>query len=271
MRRRSLPISMVIALLTMIVVLGGFASFQRKGSSFERLDFHWVWKDGVIIVDQVDPGSGAEASGLRVGDQIIVVGGTPSSELESLKNTLRRSGPMPLIIWRNGETLATRYTPPPTQVDYRYLFFTLIGFLYLAIGMFTLFRGGRGESFLFYLVSLLTFVVGVYSPAGEQDTSYKALFMMEEFARIFLPPLTLHFFLRFPRPLLTKRRHVAAIYAIPAVVALWSTNLYVFGNEIRIASTEATIRILDRWEMLHFAIYFTLAFVALTYTFRTAP
>ncbi len=271
MSRRSLPTKLVIALLTLVVVAGGFASFQRKGSSFERLDFHWIWKDGVIIVDRVDPGSGAETSGLRAGDQIWVVGGVPSNELESLKNTLRRSGPMPLIVWRNGETLAMRYTPPPMKVEYRYLFFTLIGFLYLAIGLFTLFRGGRGESSLFYLVTLLTFVVGVYSPAGEIDATYQILFMIEELARIFLPPLTLHFFLRFPRPLLTKRRYLAAIYAVPTLVALWSANLYALGNAARIASTDASIRILDRWEMLHFAVYFTLAFVALTYTFRTAP
>jgi signal transduction histidine kinase len=271
MSRRSLPTKLVIALLTLIVVAGGFASFQRKGSSFERLDFHWIWKDGVIIVDQVEPGSGAETAGLRAGDQIWVVGGVPSTELESLKNTLRSSGSVPLVIWRNGETLAMRYTPPPHRIEYHYLFFTLIGFLYLAIGLFTLFRGGRGESSLFYLVTLLTFVVGVYSPAGEFDGTYEILFMIEELARIFLPPLTLHFFLRFPRPLLARRRYLAAIYAIPVLLALWSANVYVFDNAIALTSVDASIRLLDRWEMLHFAVYFTLAFVALTYTFRTAP
>ncbi|MGZ8710860.1 MAG: ATP-binding protein [Thermoanaerobaculia bacterium] len=44
-----------------------------------------------------------------------------------------------------------------------------------------------------------------------------------------------------------------------------------FGNAVPILPAETTIRILDRWEMLHFAVYFTLAFIALTYTFRTAP
>jgi hypothetical protein len=271
MSRRSLPTKLVIALLTLVVIAGGFASFQRKGSSFERLDFHWIWKDGVILVDQVDEGSGAENSGLRVGDQIWVVGGVPSQELDSLKNTLRRSGSVPLVIWRNGETLALHYTPPPLRIEYHYLFFTLIGFLYLAIGLFTLFRGGRGESSLFYLVTLLTFVVGVYSPAGEFDTVYEILFVIEELARIFLPPLTLHFFLRFPRPLLARRRYVALIYAVPSLVALGSVNLYVFNNAIPIASVDTSIRVLDRWEMLHFAVYFTIAFIALTYTFRTAP
>ncbi|MFN2443411.1 MAG: hypothetical protein ABR517_12070, partial [Thermoanaerobaculia bacterium] len=271
MRRRAHIRNLLIGLLTVILVAGAFTSFQRKRSSFERLDFHWIWQEGVIHVDRVDPGSGAESSGLRVGDQIWVVGGVPSHELDGLKETLRHSGPIPLVVWRDGQTLAMRYTPPPLKIEYQYLFLTLIGFLYLAIGLFTLFRGARGESSLFYLVTLLAFVVYVYSPAGELDLTYKTLFFIEEMARIFLPPLTLHFFLRFPRPLLTSRRAIAVIYAIPSLLLLWVIDLYVLGNAIAVAPAATSIRLIDRWEMLHFAVYFTLAFIALTYTFRTAP
>lgn len=275
MIRRSALTNSLIALLTVIVVVGGFTSFQRKRSSFDRVDFHWVWRDGIIHVDRVDSGGGAEAAGLRVGDEIWVVGDVPAPELfDGLTDTLRHSGPIPLVIFRDGETLSTRYTPPPIEVDYRYLYFTLIGFLYLAVGLFTRFRGSRGESSssLFYLVSLLAFIVYVYSPgSGEFDLTYQILAMIEEMARIFLPPLTLHFFLRFPRPLVTGRRALAAIYAVPALLAIWATDLYVFANAAPLASVDTSIRLLDRLEMLGFAVYFTLAFIALTYTFRTAP
>lgn len=273
MNRKPVLINLVIGALTVILIVGGFTSFQRKRSSFERLDFHWIWRDGVIIVDQVDEGGAAATAGLRVGDQIWVVDEVPSHELDGLKNTLRRGGRIPLVVWRasTGETLGMHYTPPPLKIEYNYLFLTLIGFLYLAIGLFTLFRGQRSESSLFYLVTLLAFVVYVYSPAGELDAVYKTLFLIEEMARIFLPPLTLHFFLRFPRPLLARRRVVAAIYAVPALLALWAVDLYIFGNAIPLASPEVSFSVLDRWEMLHFAVYFSLAFVALTYTFRTAP
>ncbi|HVR43121.1 MAG TPA: ATP-binding protein [Thermoanaerobaculia bacterium] len=272
MNRRSLLLNLLIGGLTFILVVGGFSSFQQKRSSFERLDFHWVWRDGVVHVDRVDAGSPAEQAGLREGDQIWVVGGVPAHELDGLKNTLKQGGPVPMVIWRDGETLLTRYTPPPLKIDYHYLFLTLIGFLYLTIGLFTLFRGSRGESSLFYLVTLLAFVVYVYSPSdGEADLTFRVLYLVEELARIFLPPLTLHFFLRFPRPLLTSRRSLMAIYAIPTLLAIWAIDLYAFGNTLRLASPETSIRLLDRWEMLHFAVYFSLAFVALTYTFRTAP
>ena len=88
MRRRNHIRNLLIGLLTVILVAGAFTSFQRKRSSFERLDFHWIWQEGVIHVDRVDPGSGAEISGLQVGDQIWVVGGVSSHELDGLKAAL---------------------------------------------------------------------------------------------------------------------------------------------------------------------------------------
>ncbi|HUP64925.1 MAG TPA: ATP-binding protein [Thermoanaerobaculia bacterium] len=271
MNRRTRILHLMIGLLTIVLVVGGFTSFQRKRSSFDRLDFHWIWRDGVIHVDRVDAGSGADQAGLRVGDQIWVVDGIASTELDGLKNRLKRPSPVPMVVARDGQTLALLYTPPQLKIDHAYLFLTLIGFLYLAIGLFTLFRGARGESSLFYLVTLLAFVVYVYSPAGEDDSTFRVLYLIEEMARIFLPPLTLHFFLRFPRPLTADRRVLVAIYAIPVLLALWVADLFIFGNVIPLASLETSVRIIDRWEMLHFAVYFTLSFIALAYTYRTAP
>jgi PAS domain S-box-containing protein len=236
------------------------------------LDFRWTWDRGVIVVTEVLPESGAALAGLKTGDRIWMVGGTPSSEVDGLRKTLRRGGQMPLFIARGDHTETLTYTAPPLQIDYKYLFLTFIGFLYLAIGIFTLVRGRKSESILFYFVSLLAFVVYVYSPdrGGKLDDTFKALWLVEEFARIFLPPLALHFFLRFPRPLLRDRRIISAIYVLPSVLALWAIDLFLLNNAIAIASPERSFAILERWEMLHFAVYFTFAFVSLTYTFRTA-
>jgi two-component system NtrC family sensor kinase len=263
--------NLILGVLTLVAVAGAFSSFQRMRSSFERLDFQFHWINGIIHVDLVDSGSEAQRAGLRGGDQIIVVGGVPSNEVDGLKQTLRRAGRVQMVISRGGELRTVDYSPPPLKIDYRYLFLTFIGFLYLAIGIFTLTRGAGGETLLFYLVTLLAFVVYVYSPAGRLDSTFKALWMVEEFARIFLPPLTLHFFLRFPRPLFRNRLLVAAIYAAPLLMALWVINLLMLRNIVEIASPSVSFLIIDRWQMLHFAAYFTLAFVALTYTYRTAP
>jgi len=271
MLRRSSAFNVVIALLTIAIVIGAFASFQRKRSSFERIDFTFERNRGMIVVKAVDANSAAAQAGLRAGDEIWLIAGTPTAEVEGLQKTLRRIGqPVPLLVARQGRTLNITYTPPELKIDYQYLFLSFIGFLYLAIGLFTLFRGERRDSLLFFFVTLLSFIVYVYTPAGDIDRSFITLQLVEDFARIFLPPLTLHFFLLFPRPIVRKNWIIALLYVPALLVAAWDIDLFVFHNLIAVAPPLLSMQVLERWEMAHFAIYFSLAVVAVTYTYRTA-
>jgi two-component system NtrC family sensor kinase len=255
----------------MVLVVGAFASFQRKRSSFERIDFTFTRRNGIVVVKSVDPGSNAEAAGLRSGDQILVVGDTPSTEIEGLQKTLRRIGQqVPMVVMRGTRAFKLTYRVPELKVDYSYLILSFIGFLYLAIGLFTLFRGGRRESTLFFFVTLLSFIVYVYTPAGDIDTLYKVLQIVEDFATIILPPLTLSFFLVFPRPIVRHRGVFTAMWVPPALLAAWDVDLLLFDNRIALASPFRSFELIQRWEIAHFAIYFTLAVVALAYTYRTA-
>jgi PAS domain S-box-containing protein len=269
--RRSFLTNLVILALTVAIVAGAFASFQRKRSSFERIDFTFTRDKGVVVVKGVDPGSGAEISGLRPGDQIWLIGDTPSNEIEGLQKTLRRIGQkVPMVVAREGRTFRLTYQVPELKIDYAYLILSFIGFLYLAIGLFTLFRGGRRESTLFFFVTLLSFIVYVYTPAGDIDFSYKVLQLVEELATILLPPLTLTFFLIFPRPIVRHRRLIAAMYVPPLLLAAWDFDLLILGNRLAIAAPYRSLLAIQRWELVHFAVYFTLAVVALAYTYRTA-
>src|SRR5438067_821668 len=269
--RKSVLTNLAIMALTVALVAGAFASFQRKRSSFERIDFTFTRRNGVIVVKTVDPDSGAQVSGLRPGDEIWLVGDTPSNEVEGLQKTLRRiSQSVPMVIVRGGHALKLTYRVPELKIDYPYLILSFIGFLYLAIGLFTLFRGERRESTLFYFITLLSFVVYVYTPAGDIDTTYKILQLVEEFATILLPPLTLNFFLMFPRPIVRSKWLIASLYVPPALLALWDIDLLIFNNRAAIASAYRSLEVIQRWEIAHFAIYFTLAVFALAYTYRTA-
>ncbi len=269
--RKSIITNALILVTTVALVVGAFASFQRKRSSFERIDFTFTRRNGVIVVKNVDPESNAQRAGLRPGDEIWIIGDTPSDEVEGLQKTLRRIGaPVPMIVQRGHQALKLTYRVPELKIDYSYLILSFIGFLYLAIGLFTLFRGGRRESILFYFVTLLSFVVYVYTPAGDIDFTYKLLQLIEEFATILLPPLTLNFFLLFPRPIVRQRGLIAALYLPPALLALWDIDLLVFNNRLAIAPPYQSLDVIQKWEIVHVAIYFTLAVVALAYTYRTA-
>ncbi len=269
--RRSLLANFVILAVTVAIVAGAFASFQRKRSSFERIDFTFTRDKGVVVVKNVDPSSNAESAGLRSGDQIWLIGDTPSTEIEGLQKTLHRIGQkVPLVVAREGRTFRLNYLVPELKIDYAYLILSFIGFLYLAIGLFTLFRGGRTESTLFYFITLLSFIVYVYTPAGDIDATYKLLQLVEEFATILLPPLTLNFFLVFPRPIVRYRRLIAAMYIPPALLAAWDFDLLVLGNRLAIATPYRSLLLIQHWELVHFAIYFTLSIVSLAYTYQTA-
>jgi len=269
--RKSILANLAILALTTALVVGAFASFQRKRSSFERIDFTFTRRSGVIVVKSVDAESGAQQAGLRPGDEILLIGDTPSNEVEGLQKSLRRIGQsVPMVIQRGGQTLKLTYRVPELKIDYPYLILSFIGFLYLAIGLFTLFRGERRESTLFYFITLLSFVVYVYTPAGDIDISYKILQLVEEFATILLPPLTLYFFLLFPRPIVRKNWLLAALWIPPALLALWDIDLLILNNRVPVASVLRSLEVIQRWEIAHFAIYFTLAVVALAYTYRTA-
>lgn len=271
--RKSVLVNALIAVLTVGVVVGAFVSFQRKRSSFERIDFTFTRNatSRMIVVKTVDPGSSAEAAGLRPGDEIWLIADTPTTEVEGLQKTLRRIGQsVPMLVSRNGVPTTIHYTPPELKVDYSYLILSFIGFLYLAIGLFTLFRGAASESRLFYFVTLLSFIVYVYTPAGDIDWSYKLLQIAEELARIFLPPVALNFFLTFPRPLVSNRRWIAALYVPPAAIALWTLNLLVFGNAVPVASPLRSFQLINWLEIFNFGVYFTAALVALTVTYRKA-
>jgi two-component system NtrC family sensor kinase len=267
--RRSLVTNALIGALTLAIVIGAFASFQRKRSSFERIDFTFRRDNGVIVVKAVEPDSNAARSGLRADDKIWVIGETPTTEIEGLQKTLRRIGrSVPMVVQRGEHTLTLSYSAPELKIDTSYLILSFIGFLYLAVGLFTLYRGETRDSTLFFFVTLLSFTVYVYTPAGDIDTTYKLLQTVEELSMVFLPPLALHFFLRFPKPIISDRRVLALMYLPPALIALWNVDLLLFANAIPVAAPLRSLVIIQRWEVLDFGIYFTLAMVALGYTYR---
>src|SRR5262245_60012660 len=113
--RRSVLTNLVILAVTMAIVVGAFASFQRKRWSFERIDFTFARHspNRIIVVKAVDPVSNAEIAGLRKDDEIWVIGGTPSTEVEGLQKTLRRIGQdVPMVVVRGGQALKLTYRVP---------------------------------------------------------------------------------------------------------------------------------------------------------------
>ena len=81
----------------------------------------------------------------------IVIADTPTTEIQGLQKTLRRFGQsVPMIVARGNKTLTLTYRVPDLKIDYAYLILSFIGFLYLAIGLFTLFASQLAQRATIY-------------------------------------------------------------------------------------------------------------------------
>ncbi|HEX7253723.1 MAG TPA: ATP-binding protein [Thermoanaerobaculia bacterium] len=184
-----------------------FLSFVRKVESFERPGFAFVRVKGALLVDSVEPESAAAAAGLVPGDRIITVDGQVAGSVPEPQRTLGRA-PFPhvLAVEKGGaEIVPVQLNKPPLSIDWKYLFLAFVGLLYLSIGLFTVARDRAPAARVFWGICLASFAINVLTRAGTHDSIWKAFWITEDFYRALLPPLLLHFFLVFPRPIVRAR------------------------------------------------------------------
>ena len=90
------------------------------------------------------------------------------------------------------------YRRPDLDLDLPWLVLAALALAYLAIGLYTLWRAAGGV--LFYLWCLASAVLFGFSPVFPVDRVGAWVFIVDQLARLLLPPLTLHLFLSIPRP-----------------------------------------------------------------------
>jgi signal transduction histidine kinase len=265
------------------VTAAGVVSFLRALDTFQPLGFEARRAAGGWTVTSVAPGAGDD--GLRAGDQILLAGGTEVADLDpGLGQILRRRQSTDLVVLRDGALTEAVYRRPPLEVDWPYLILALIGSFYLLIGFYTVLRERRSETTLFYVWCLASASVYMFTPSGLGDATGRVLYAAEEVARALLPPLTLHLFLVFPRPLergafraRARARARAAvgsggIRAIPflylpaAVLLTLQISLMVFaGRGIDPGRAAAALPVLDRASLVHLVLFALLALGVLVF------
>ena len=271
--RRQPKLAFAVALVaTTVVLVLGTASFQRRVDAFQPLGFETrPTAAGPLEVTAVtSPGVAVE-----VGDQILLAGGSEATHAVALRSRLRQA-PSTTVVVARGERLETLdYRRPPLTVDWRYLALALISALYLLIGLYTLLRDRQRPAFLFTLWCLASAAVYLLSPLDLRDLTGRAIYGVEELARLFLPPLTLHLFLLFPPGLAPPRwaRRAAPFLYLPAALltALQADLALTGGRLVFGAPTAAALALLDRIELVHLGIYAVCAIVVLAGRLRRHP
>ena len=266
-----MPRGLKILLLTVAVALTAatvglaFVSFARKVATFRTAGFAAERAGDSLVIGRVEPGSAAEAAGLRPGDRIVLADGRTAASLDWPEKDLgRRPFPHRVVVLSNGSINALAIQEPSIRPDFTYLFLAFVGLLYLAIGLFTVARERAPASRVFWALCLSSFAIYVLTPAGPHDSVWKITWLAEDFFRALLPALLLHLFLIFPRPV-RSRRLVPLLY-LPAVayVAAQPVLLNLDVREAARAAETAT-----RLWFLYFALYAIAVLARLANLLRT--
>ncbi len=269
LRRRG-PLLLAVV-LTLILAGIGTIGVERKVASFQPLGFLYQAHSGNAEVESVL----SPATGLKTGDKILLVNGTAFSDVGNLARALSRHSQSHLAVLRQGSLEEITYHLPPLVIDYPYLVLALVGIGYLLIGFFTVLRDQNRPALLFFSWAFASATVYILSPVGPFDLMARVTYLVEEVARLLLPPLTLHLFLVFPSTWSRRRDLVRKIipflYLPAAFLMTLQADLVITGGQIFFGGhlTRHLLASLDRLELDHLALYALAAIAIVVSRLRT--
>jgi PAS domain S-box-containing protein len=176
------------------------------------------------------PESQAQHKGIQGKGSLPIVNYIPIAQVADLERVLYRTGiygKANYAITREGIPLDTAVVVIPEPLDRSMaLWLRVIGFIYLAIGMYVLFRRWTApRATHFYLFCLVSFALYALKYTGELDALDWVVFWLNVLAESLQPALFLHFALSFPEERfknLRRRWLLPLIYAPGAgILGLW--------------------------------------------------
>ncbi|HEY2467932.1 MAG TPA: ATP-binding protein [Terracidiphilus sp.] len=270
----------LLALATAGLVLLAVLNFRQE-SRFQQPDdgVWWVEAQGGLVATKVIPDSPGQKAGIKKGDLLTAVNDTPVARVPALERELYRTGAYgkaTYSITRDGAAIEPAADVYLEAMDRSaYLGLRFIGLIYLAIGLYVLFRRWTApRATHFYLFCLVSFALnalkytGALNAAGGWDFTDKVVFWSNIIAGALQPALFLHFAISFPEERLKGARRrwlLPALYAPGfGVFALWVTA---------ITSWQATGILKHRLEQVNYAyiaFFYVLAATLFSVSYRQA-
>ncbi len=221
----------LLALATVGLVLLAVLNFQQE-NQFQQPDdgVWWTEAAGGLVADRVLPGMPGERAGIQAHDLLTAVNDVPIAHVADLERELYHTGSYGnarYSITRDGIPLDTPVPVIPEPADRGMaLGLRIIGLIYLAIGIYVLFRRWTApRATHFYLFCLVSFALYALKYTGKLDTLDWTVFWSNVLAESLQPALFLHFALSFPEERLRKlsrRWLLPLIYAPGAgLFGLW--------------------------------------------------
>jgi PAS domain S-box-containing protein len=221
----------LLAVATVGLVLLAVLNFRQE-SQFPQPDDGVWWREvaGGLEADRVLPGSPGMHAGIQAHDLLTEVNDRPIVRVADLELELYHTesyGNAKYEITRDGIPLDTPVTVIPEPSDRSLaLGERVIGLIYLAIGIYVLFRRwGAARATHFYLFCLVSFALYALKYTTKLNLLDWTVFWVNVFAESLQPALFLHFALSFPEERFKnlRRRWLLPLLYAPgaALLGLW--------------------------------------------------
>src|SRR6516165_12071879 len=227
----------LLAVVTAGLVFLAVLNFRQESESQQPNDGVW-WSESSsgngLVAEKVLPNSPGQRAGIESHDLLTAANESPTLRVADLERELYRTGiygKVDYSITRDGVPLDMPVIVIPEPAD-RSLQHALrfIGLIYLAIGLYVLFRRWTAPRAMhFYLFCLVSFALNSLKFTGTWDVLDKTVFWFNELAVALQPALFLHFAVSFPVERLKgiRRRWLLPVLYAPgiALFCLWITAL----------------------------------------------
>ena len=220
-------LALIAALSAVAVLVVGAMGALRKIENFRTLEADFSNRSQGLVV------STTRDSQLQPGDRVLLVDNKEVTTPDEFAAAVIGNASAEAKVIRRGQLITVGLRSAGINIDWKYLATAAIALAYLAVGGFALARRREKPGLLFFTWCLLSGAMFLVSPGPQFDLLDRASYGIDEFARIFLPAVTLHFFLVFPTPLeiiASKKHRVALVYAPAAALLVLQADLMLRGG-----------------------------------------
>jgi two-component system NtrC family sensor kinase len=230
--------SLIWLLATVLLFAGGALNLsQRASNALPPTDgVLWVQKADGIYAETVMPGMAAARAGVSPGDKLLEVSvdGYQADELTSVRDIALYhdaagvGGSLTYLFEKRSYSFSdNRYIADLTldtlpRWTPSIVFLSIVGLIWLGIGLFVLFKQGSRSPFVIHFASLClaAFVFHVYRPINTGQDLDLAIQLLDDIAFAFFVPLFLHFCLRYPvrSDIFGERRYRTLLIYVPSAL-----------------------------------------------------
>ena len=253
-------LAITLAIATLLTCVLGALNLIRENNSDQPTDgVWWLESQGGLKAERVPIDSPAHREGVRTGDIMTAANGRATPSVARLEREMQRSGTWNRIkysVLRASAPLEIQVILEPADRS-RNQVLRLIALVYLAIGLYVLFRRWTApKATHFYLFCLVSGVLYSFRFTGDFDTLDWVVFWGNVVATALQPALFLHFAVTFGevRRSLARRAGVMLLY-LPGVllVALRARAMTQW------VATERLNHRLEQLEVAYLAMYYVVA------------